>query len=131
MSLQHIPYSHIDEYWDRVAPDLERALHYQDELTLDHVHQRLLNPTDSMQLWVSESAACVTQIQVFPTGIRKCLFLLCGGYDLSKISEWEKEISAWAQRFWGCHKTIIHGRRGWLKGLDGYNEKNTIMEKQL
>jgi hypothetical protein len=129
--LQHIPYSHVDEYWPTVAPDLERALHYQDELRLEDVKQYLLNPTGPYQLWVFESAACVTMIQAFPTGVRKCLFLLCGGQDLSKISEWEKQISEWAKKFWGCNKTIIHGRRGWLKALDGYNEKNTILERTL
>jgi len=131
--IRQIPYWEIPEMWDQAAPLLQKVVDVQDEWNLASVYQKLLNPMDPVpfQLWMDEGFAMVSQIQTFPSGKRKCLLFMCGGEDLAAIAQAQTAVEMWAKRFWGCHKMMISGRRGWLKVLDGYEATNTVMEKTL
>ena len=132
--IEQVPYWKVDEVWEWAAPLVQKALGVQDEWTLDSVYRKLVNSDDSMpfQLWViPKTGAIVTQIQTFPTGVRKCLLFLGGGTSLDQSLHTHAKIEEWARKFRGCTKMVIYGRRGWLKVLDGYSEKTVIMERQL
>lgn len=132
--IYQIPYWQVDDYWPKAAPLIQKALDVQDEWTLDAVYRKLVNSDDPcpMQLWyIPDSGAIVTQIQTFPTGVRKCLLFLGGGSSLDQSLHTHAEIENWARKFRGCTKMVIYGRRGWLKVLDGYKEKTVIMERQI
>ena len=132
--IAQIPYWKVDEVWAEAVPLLQKALARQDEWTLGAVYRKLVNPLDPcpMQLWLEPGKfAGITQINAFPSGVRKLLFFLCGGSDVGAIAEAHESASQWAAKYFGCTKTIIYGRRGWLKALDGYQETNTIMEKTI
>jgi len=114
---------------------LRRALDTQDEWTLEAVRRELLGAAYSqrpMQLWmIAERFALVTQIQVFPSGVRKCLLFLGGGDDLDAIKAAQPAVAAWAKTYHGCTKLLIYGRRGFLKALDGFKEISTVMERDI
>lgn len=129
-----VPYWEVDKYWPRVAPLIQKALDIQDEWTLDSVYRKLVNSDDPvpMQLWyIPDTGAIISQVQTFPSGIRKCLLFLGGGSSLDQSLHLHDEIVNWARKFRGCHAMVIYGRRGWLKALDGYAEKQVIMEKRI
>lgn len=128
-----VPYWDVASIWPRVAPHLQRAIDLQDEWTMDAVYRKLTNPYEPLplQLWVLPwKAACVTQIHTYPSGIRKCLLFLCGGSDLDSLRANLEKVEAWAKSI-GCSKTIIYGRPGWSRALDGYSQTSSIMEKAI
>lgn len=129
-----VPYWEVDSVWPRVAPMLQKAIDIQDEWTLEAVYRKLVNSDDTMpfQLWVIPwTGAIITQVQVFPTGIRKCLLFLAGGSSLDQSLHTHAKIEEWARKFRGCSTMTIYGRRGWVKVLDGYKERTVILEKGL
>jgi hypothetical protein len=130
-----VPYWGIEAVWPEAAPMLQRALDTQDEWTLEAVRRELLSAAYNqrpMQLWMIPGRfALVTQIQVFPSGVRKCLLFLGGGADLEAIKAAQPVVAAWAARFHGCTKLLIYGRRGFLRALDGFKEISTVMERDI
>lgn len=131
--IRQIPYWEVPQVWPQVLPMVQKVIDVQDEWTAASVFQKLVNPVDPMpfQLWLGDGFAMVSQIQTFPSGKRKCMLFLCGGENIEAIASAQGEVEAWAMRFWGCHKMMISGRRGWLKVLDGYEATNTVMEKNI
>jgi hypothetical protein len=131
-TIRQVPYWEVEEVWDEVSPMLQKAIDRQDEWTLEGVKQTLMQPNSTAQLWkVGNTSAIVTMIQSFQTGVRKCLLFLGGGTNMGNSLHTHSEIEAWAKKYFGCHKMIIHGRKGWLRVLDGYEEVTTCMEKKL
>ena len=132
-SMKQIPYWEVDSVWPKAAPMLQKAIDTQDEWALDAVYKKLVNAYDPqpLQLWDGGTFALVTQIQAFPTGIRKCLLFLCGGSNLESIKEAQSQVEIWAKKYHGCTKMIIYGRRGWEKVLDRFKENTVILEKAL
>lgn len=132
--VRQIPYWEVESVWNDVANMLRLAIDMQDEWSIDGVKQGLLNPTSNMQLWkVGSNGAIVTIIQSFQTGVRKCLLFLAGGTQLEESLHAPDEIEAWAKRYFGCQKTIIHGRKGWIKKLKakGYYPVTVCLEKKI
>lgn len=130
--IRQIPYWDVESVWDKVAPFIQKAIDVQDEWTLEGVKYILMQPNSNAQLWmVGNTSAIVTMIQKFQTGINKCLLFLGGGSDLEHSLHTHLEIEAWAKRWYGCHKMIIHGRPGWQKVLTGYERVTVCLEKKL
>lgn len=126
-----VHYNEIDSHWEKTAPLIQRGIDTQDELTLDSIYHTLKNPLGNMQLWVIPYIfACVTQIIDRPSGIRKCLIVVGGGSGLPNILAELYKLEDWAKKYFGCKKTIIYGREGWLK-LSGYKKVAVILEKDL
>lgn len=129
--IRQVPYWEVEALWPTVQPMLQKAIDTNDEWTTESIYKLLVTPGNT-QLWHCPGKfALVTQISVYPTGIKKCLLFLCGGEDLEAIKHAQKAVEHWAIKYLGCNKLMIFGRRGWLKSLDGYKEVNTVMEKQL
>lgn len=130
--IRQIPYWEVESVWSEVSPMIQKAIDVQDEWTLEGVKQSLMVANSNSQLWmVGKSGAIVTIINRYQTGINKCLLFLGGGDNLENSLHTHAEIEAWAKKWHGCHKMIIHGRKGWLKVLTGYKEVTTCMEKTL
>jgi len=130
--IRQIPYWEVESVWNEVSPMIQKAIDVQDEWTLEGVKQTLMIANGTAQLWkVGNTGAIVTMIQTFQTGVRKCLLFLGGGTDMESSLHTHAAIEEWAKKYLGCHKMIIHGRRGWLKVLPGYKETTTCLEKTL
>jgi len=113
----------------RVWPWLKAAAdHYGPTNTKDGVWDRIAN--GECQLWTEPKAAVVTTIKVYrDTALKEVHGWLARG-DLDGILIIERSIEKWA-RDMGAARLMIAGRRGWLRGLDGYRELVTYMAKDL
>ena len=61
---------------------------------------------------------------------RGCIIAVCGGSDMKRWLPLIEQIEAYAKHE-GCKRVRIYGRKGWLRVLDGYDEKHIIMDKEL
>jgi hypothetical protein len=61
---------------------------------------------------------------------RVCIITVCGGSDMRRWLPLIEQVETYARRE-GCKHVHIFGRKGWLHLLDGYEEKNVIMDKEL
>jgi hypothetical protein len=132
IQISQIPYWEIESIWASVSPMIQKAVEIQDEWSLDGIHQGLVNPSSNMQLWrIPNICAVVTIIMTYQTGVRKCLLFMCGGQNIKEHLHLLEEIESWAKKYFGCHKTIIHGRPGWERLLKGYERVTVCLEKRL
>lgn len=113
----------------RVWPWLEKAANLNGPTnTRDGVWARIAD--GECQLWTAPEAAVVTTIQNYrDTGLREVRCWLAGG-ELDDARKLERDIAEWAREC-GCSRLLIAGRRGWLRGLEGYRELNTTIAKDL
>lgn len=113
---------------DRCWPWLKDALDHAGG-THDKEHLWDMIEHGDAQLWPTPNAAMLTSIERYPTGLIALRGWLSGG-DLKEIQEWEPVIAAWAKNA-GCQRVIICGRRGWLRAFKGYQERATVMTRDL
>jgi len=59
-----------------------------------------------------------------------CIITVCGGRVMNRWLPLLAEIEAYAERE-RCTRVRIFGRKGWLRVLDGYEQKHIIMDKDL
>ena len=85
-------------------------------------------------LWIAwngkaiEAAAATILID---TEIGKvCVITACGGRAMRRWLPLIAEIENYA-RDEGCARVRIFGRKGWLRALEGFEEKHIIMDKEL
>ena len=113
--------------WLRCRPWLLAALeHAVDRFNEDDIVRGLLN--GEYQLWPGPDAAVVTQIAVYPQ--RKVLLFFLAGGNLNTLTGMERDIAERAKAA-GITQVEIVGRRGWLRALDGYEERFTMMTRDL
>lgn len=85
-------------------------------------------------LWVAwngraiESAAAT--ILINSEARKVCIITVCGGSDMKRWLPLIGQIESYARRE-GCERVRIYGRKGWLRVLDGYEQKYVIMDKEL
>lgn len=79
--------------------------------------------------WPFPNCAFLTYFETSPTGLRSHVTWLAGG-SLNEIVEMTPRIERWG---WmnGCHRQVGHGRRGWLRALEGYTEFGVKRQKSL
>lgn len=114
----------FDRVWPMLKPSVQR---YGDTQRKRHVWQAI--ESGHAQLWPLPNAALVTQIDIYPTGLKECRAWLAGG-ELDEIVAITPEIEAWARKR-GCTRAVIFGRRGWGKALTGYREMAVTYAKDL
>lgn len=115
-----IPFNEVEsrweEAWEHLSPAVERSLGRYDE---DAILKALLRR--DMQLWLAVSdrtiAAAVTQINVWPTGMRTCRIVLAGGKEMDRWVYMMDLISEWA-RLQDCRYMELGGRPGWERVFD-------------
>lgn len=114
----------------KARPFIEAALEYCGGThTFGDVVNALVN--GDMQLWATDKAAVVTELQVFPQ-FMACNFFLAGG-DMNELAHFQRVIGEWAKSQ-GCERLTITGRRGWERTFlkdEGYVTKWTTFSKEL
>lgn len=114
--------------FDRLAPVLQRAIDRTDGLyELEHVWEEI--DLGGAQFWPGPNSVVVTKIETYPTGVKTITGWLAAG-DFEEVQGIRKTIKEWA-RGQGCTRFYIVGRRGWLRSLDGFQEKQTIMYEEI
>jgi hypothetical protein len=115
---------------EKARPFIEAALEYSGGThTFGDVVGALVS--GEMQLWATDSAAVVTELQMFPQ-YRACNFFLAGG-DMNQLAHFQRVIGEWAKAQ-GCQRLTITGRRGWERTFlkdEGYTPKWTTFSKEL
>ncbi len=115
-----------DEF-ERAWPLLKPAI-IHDTHRMRHVWAAI--ESGAVQLWTNDTAAIVTEINVYPTGLKAINGWLAGG-DLDGV----KQLVAKAETFGrqnGCTlASISNGRRGWTRALDGYGAAGVQLTKEL
>lgn len=119
----------LAHHFERCWPWLEEALKAFPVHTHDKVHVWEAVTAGGCHLWQNETAAVVTEITVYPTGVRALNAWLAGG-DLEGVHDLDKQIDDFA-RAQGIQWRTILGRDGWLRRLDGYRKVGTMMVKEL
>ena len=115
---------------EKARPFIEAALEYCGGThTFADVVSGLV--AGDMQLWATEKAAVVTELQMSPQ-YRSCHFFLAGG-DMNELAHFQRVIGEWAKAQ-GCRQLTIAGRRGWERTFlkdEGYTPKWTTFSKEL
>jgi hypothetical protein len=114
---------------ERVWPLLEAAiLAYAPTHRIEHVRVKL--DSGHCQIWTTPNAAFVSEIRVWPTGLREAIGWLAGG-DLDELLMMQPAFEAWA-RSKDCKRIGIQlGREGWERKLDGYRKTGIQLVKDL
>jgi hypothetical protein len=120
----------IRGYWDDVWPLIHPAVARGGLYTQESVLDALI--AGDMQLWLGALddeivLALVTEIAAYPARTI-CTALFIGGRDLDRFMRFLPEIEQWAREN-GCHRFIACGRRGWVRKLQGFEERDTMVVK--
>lgn len=83
-----------------------------------------------VQLWTSPNAAVVTEINVFPTGLKHVNGWLTGG-ELAEILVIVPQIEAWAKSIGAKSIGVDMARLGWARKLPGYSAVSVNIMKEL
>lgn len=111
----------------RVWPWLEKAIEEPAAHRKEHVWAAI--ERGDAQLWTNDGAAVVTEIAVYPSGLRSLNAWLSGG-ELDAVRELDARIDAYAREK-NCRTRTIIGRRGWLRALPGYRETGVVLTKDM
>lgn len=120
------------EIWPHVGPLLNSAccrtgLNAFSDIEADILAGRSL-------LWVAwnggaiESAAATVLIN--SESGKVCIITVCGGRGMKRWLHLVGQLEDYA-RCEGCARVRIYGRKGWLRLLDGYEQKYVIMDKEF
>jgi len=113
-----VPADEVGEWWDKAAPEIERAVKRGGRQTVEAIHERILNR--EMQLWLAVEngevlCVCVTEILVYPLGkIASVCFTT--GRDYKKWAHYMLALTDWAKRE-GCYRMEAFARPGWFRIL--------------
>lgn len=124
-----IPHEQIDQWWTLVEPFVARGLEYADGKYLpEDIRQGLKNRT--YQLWMADSAICITTVLDYPRK-RVCLVLLAAGKDMRRwVQELDATLSAWAKEK-GCQSIETYGRPGWERVLKNNRKLHVVLGRDL
>ncbi len=113
----------------RVWPWLDEALKTYPAETHRKEHVWAAIEKGECALWWNDTAAAVTEITIFPTGLRALNVWLAGG-DMAGIKEIDGRLDQVA-RDKKCTIRTMQGRKGWLRALDGYRDAGAMMMKDV
>jgi len=112
----------FERAWVFLAPAIERSGEHTKASVLAALGR------GHRQLWVSATSATITEMIVYPSGL-KVMNIWLGGGDLGQILSWFPAMEKWG-RTNGATQSRINGRRGWVK-TTGYKEIRVVMSKDL
>lgn len=125
-----VPHYEVPKIWPKVRgyliPAIERDGGRQSEAT---VFESLISR--DYQLWLVESAAVITTIPIYPTGLKAVRIIYAGG---SESRAWAQEVAdvvmEWGRQQ-GCSKLEIAGREGWFRLVEGLKKGPVILERDI
>lgn len=121
----------LADVWISASPMLQKALNKSDGcFDIEDIRKGIEGKDFQLWVWVDVTikAALVTEIRQFPRK-KVCIMFLCGGEDLSEWRD-DKTVDVWAKAM-GCEDMQIHGRKSWLKVLNGWQERHTTIGRSL
>lgn len=118
--------------FDRLAPYIEAALGYTGGThTLDDVRRGIAD--GRLQFWPASDSFIITEIALYPTGLKVVNFWLAGGH-LDELEPLLYIVEGWAKEQ-GCSTATCTGRRGWersfLTKAAGWTPALTFYAKEL
>ena len=122
----------VDEVWPHVRRLLKAACRRTEVNAFADIEADILSGRSLLWLaWNGRAieAAAATILINSDVG-RVCIITVCGGREMKRWLPLLAEIEAYAKRE-GCTRVRIFGRKGWLRVLDGYEQKHLIMDKDL
>jgi hypothetical protein len=126
----------VHEIWPHVAPLLRSAIARTGLSAFADIEHDILHGNALLWLAVSGdggvsaiNAAASTSLQQTDSG-KVCIITACAGADMARWLPLINHIEAYAKDE-GCRCVRIFGRKGWLRVLEGYEEKHIIMDREL
>ena len=126
----------VHEIWPLAEPLLRRAIERTDLSAFCDIKREIL--CGNALLWLAVEgagnkiailAAASTRLQRTDAG-KVCVITACAGKDMPRWLNLISRIEEFARNE-GCHCVRIYGRKGWLRALDGYEQRHTILDKEL
>ena len=127
-----VPAAEVPEVWKEASVLLEPAVNRSlGRYDLNSLHAALLHR--EMQLWCVWDrvmiAAVLTQMNVWPTGMKTARVVMAGGMYMKKWTHMMDLIEQWAKAN-GCKYLEAGGRPGWKKVL-GWKQTAVELVKDL
>jgi len=122
--------------WPLAEPLLRRAIARTGLSSFNDIEREIL--CGNALLWLALEgegskiailAAASTRLQQTDAG-KVCVITACGGKDMSRWLNLIGRIEEFARNE-GCNCVRIYGRKGWLRALDGYEQRHIVLDKEL
>lgn len=111
--------------------DLDTSLSLEGTHSLADVEMAL--QTGDAQLWLSDDGlgAAVTEVNTYPTGLKRAVIWLSAG-RLESVVSMDSDFADLARSL-GCHEVRLIGRPGWGRALrgSGWETDSIIATKRL
>jgi hypothetical protein len=122
----------VGEFWSHVSPLLKAACCRTKLNAFADVEADILAGRSLLWLaWNGRTVESAAATILDNTEIGKvCIITVCGGSDMRRWLPLINQIENYAKAE-GCGRVRIYGRKGWLRVLDGYEEKHVIMDKKV
>jgi hypothetical protein len=131
--------SPLEKLWPVVAPLLEKAVELSGGVTtLAEEYQALINLKKQLWAIITEdggaktiSAAGITSLQKFPSGLQVANIEMLGGENMKAWFSLKEKFEEWAKKDEGCTKVRLYARKAWARNLPDYKLAAYVMEKPL
>ena len=126
----------VHEIWPLAEPLLRRAIARTGLSAFRDIEREIL--CGNALLWLAVEgerskvailAAASTRLQRTDTG-KVCVITACAGKDMPRWLNLISRIEEFA-RAEGCNCVRIYGRKGWLRALEGYEQRYVVLDKEL
>ena len=126
----------VHEVWPLAEPLLRRAIERTGLSAFCDIEREIL--CGNALLWlavvgdgsnIAVLAAASTRLQRTDVG-KVCVITVCGGNDMPRWLGLVAQIEEFARNE-SCDFVRIYGRKGWLRALDGYEQRHVILDKEL
>jgi hypothetical protein len=126
----------IGEIWPHIEALLRTAIARTKISAFADIERGILCGDALLWLAASGEAGAIAVQAVASTSLQQtdvgkvCVITACAGRDMTRWLPLIAGIEDYARRE-GCRCVRIFGRKGWLRALDGYEERNIILDKDL
>lgn len=108
---------------ERCKPWIEAALGFSGGThEYDDVAYAILQ--GQMQLWPADDGCLVTEMLLYPK--KKVLHIFLAGGKLETLTDMHESVIWWAKAQ-GCSALTLSGRKGWVKALESFDWKPTMV----
>ncbi len=122
----------IHEIWPVVAPLLRAACRRTQLNAFADIEADVICGRSLLWLaWNGHAVEAVATTILISTEIGKvCIITACGGAGMKRWLPLIRQIESYARNE-NCRRVRIFGRKGWLRALAGYEQRNVILDQEL
>lgn len=126
----------VHEIWPLAAPLLRRAIARTGLSAFCDIEREVLCGNALLWLAVEGEGSTVAILAAASTRLQRthagkvCVITACAGTDMPRWLGLIARIEEFARNE-GCNCVRIYGRKGWLRALDGYEQRHVILDKEL